>query len=58
MRGFDDPEVMAAVEDVARDPKNMAKYAKNPKVVRFYQNMAGMVGKRFERKGDTSTSGK
>lgn len=30
--GFDDPEVMAAVAEVARDPKAIAKYAKNPKV--------------------------
>jgi len=57
MTGFDDPEVMAAVEDVARDPKNMAKYAGNAKVVRFYQQMAGMVGKRLEKKGDNSASG-
>ena len=57
MSGFDDPEVMAAVEDVARDPKNMAKYAGNAKVVRFYQQMAGMVGKRLEKKGDNSASG-
>jgi Asp-tRNA(Asn)/Glu-tRNA(Gln) amidotransferase B subunit len=57
MSGFDDPEVMAAVEDVARDPKNMAKYANNPKVTRFYQQMAGMVGRRLEKKGDNSTSG-
>lgn len=30
--GFDDPEVMAAVAEVARDPKAFAKHAKNPKV--------------------------
>ena len=57
MAGFDDPEVMAAVEDVARDPKNMAKYANNPKVIRFYQNMAGMVGDKLMKKEDNSTSG-
>ena len=57
MAGFDDPEVMAAVEDVAKDPRNMAKYANNAKVVKFYQNMAGMVGDRLAKKGDNSTSG-
>jgi hypothetical protein len=35
----------------------MAKYANNPKVTRFYQQMAGMVGRRLEKKGDNSTSG-
>lgn len=30
--GFDDPEVMAAVNDVAQNPQNMKKYQNNPKV--------------------------
>jgi len=30
--GFDDPEVMAAVAEVARDASAMKKYANNPKV--------------------------
>ncbi len=29
---FDDPEVMAAVNDVAANPSHMKKYEKNPKV--------------------------
>ena len=31
MKGFDDPEVMAAVDDVARHPENLQKYRGNPK---------------------------
>ena len=57
MTGFDDPEVMAAVDDVAKNPQNINKYQNNPKVLAFYQQMAGMVGKRLEKMGDNSTSG-
>jgi len=31
MAGFDDPEVMAAVDDVAKHPENIKKYQNNPK---------------------------
>ena len=31
MKGFDDPEVMAAVDDVAKHPENLQKYRGNPK---------------------------
>lgn len=30
--GFEDPEVMAAVNDVAQNPQNMKKYKDNQKV--------------------------
>lgn len=30
--GFEDPEVMAAVNDVAQNPQNMKKYKDNKKV--------------------------
>lgn len=30
--GFDDPDVMKAVAEVARDPSSFAKHANNPKV--------------------------
>lgn len=33
--GFDDPEVMTAVAEVARDPSAIKKYAKNAKVRRL-----------------------
>lgn len=36
--GFDDPEVMAAVAEVARDPKAFAKYANNPKVGLYHSS--------------------
>jgi hypothetical protein len=43
--------------NVAKNPQNMSKYQNNPKVLAFYQQMAGMVGKRLENMGDNSTSG-
>ena len=48
MEGFDDPEVMAAVADIAKDAKNMKKYANNQKVQRFYKAMAGQVASKFD----------
>jgi hypothetical protein len=39
-------------------PAAMKKYANNPKVLAFYQQMAGMVGQRLEKMGDNSASGK
>lgn len=38
--GFDDPDVMAAVNDIARDPSAAARHMKNPKVQQFYSQMA------------------
>lgn len=52
MAGFDDPEVMAAVDEIAKDPSKMAKHANNPKVMRFYQAMAGMVGQKLTKMGE------
>jgi len=33
MQGFDDPEVMAAVSEIADDPSKFNKYKNNPKVI-------------------------
>ena len=48
MSGFDDPEVMQAVAEIAKDPAVIKKYRGNVKVMQFYQSMAGTVAKRFE----------
>ena len=32
LAGFDDPEVMSAVQDVAQNPANIQKYKNNKKV--------------------------
>lgn len=32
LSGFDDPEVMDAVNDIAANPQNMRKYRNKPKV--------------------------
>lgn len=49
--GFDDPEVMAAVADVAKNPANMAKYQNKPKVMAFYKAMASMMGDKLAGMG-------
>ena len=48
MSGFDDPTVMAAVNDIASNPQNINKYKDNPKVMKFYQNMAKTMAQRCE----------
>ena len=57
MDGFDDPEVMAAVAEVARDASSISKYQNNPKVMRFYRSMAGMMAERFNKKADEEERG-
>ncbi|KAK3281828.1 hypothetical protein CYMTET_10408 [Cymbomonas tetramitiformis] len=49
MEGFDDPEVMAAVSEIAEDPKKMEKYKDNKKVQRFYAAMGNIMGSKFEK---------
>ena len=52
MDGFDDPEVMAAVAEVAKDPSAIAKYRNKPKVMHFYQNMASMMADKMKKKAE------
>ena len=40
MKGFDNPEVMQAVNDIAKNPENVKKYKDKPQVMAFYQSMA------------------
>lgn len=54
LQGFDDPEVMKAVNEVAQDPNAFKKYQNNPKVLAFYQQMAGFVGERLEEIGGSA----
>ena len=58
MEGFDDPEVMAAVADIAKDARNMKKYANNEKVQRFYKAMAGQVASKFDSMAEGEESQK
>jgi len=51
LTGFEDPEVMAAVNDVAQNPQHMAKYRNNKKVQAFYAAMAGLMGQKLEGMG-------
>lgn len=52
LTGFDDPEVMKAVAEVAENPAAFSKYKDNKKVLAFYQSMAGIVGDRLTELGD------
>lgn len=54
LSGFDDPEVMRAVDEIAKDPTAFAKYRNNKKVLAFYQQMAGFVGERLTEKGSAT----
>uniref|UniRef100_A0A061REN8 STI1/HOP DP domain-containing protein n=1 Tax=Tetraselmis sp. GSL018 TaxID=582737 RepID=A0A061REN8_9CHLO len=49
LAGFDDPVVMEAVNEVAKDPQSIKKYANNAKVRRFYEAMGIFVGEKLER---------
>ncbi|KAF5829902.1 hypothetical protein DUNSADRAFT_15325 [Dunaliella salina] len=51
LAGFGDPEVMAAVNDVAQNPQHMAKYRDNKKVQAFYATMASVMGQKLEGMG-------
>ena len=53
---FDDPEVMAAVAEVAADSVAFAKHAHNPAVRRFYAAMGGLVGERVAEQAGSRKS--
>mmetsp|Transcript_26167 Transcript_26167/g.46539 ORF Transcript_26167/g.46539 Transcript_26167/m.46539 type:complete len:206 (-) Transcript_26167:83-700(-) len=57
LSGFDDPEVMAAVEEIAKNPQAIKKYQHNAKVQQFYSAMGMFVGNRLESM-DAPGSGK
>lgn len=48
---FDDPEVMKAVDEVAKSPAAFAKYSKNAKVMKFYELMGNFCGGKLQQKG-------
>lgn len=51
-QGFDDPEIMKAVEEIGKNPELIkTRYANNAKVARFYKAMAGHVGQQLIEKG-------
>jgi hypothetical protein len=57
VKGFDDPEVMAAVAEVAANPAAFAKHAHKPGVRAFYAAMAGVAGDKLERVGEEKARG-
>ena len=54
--GFDDPEVMKAVGEIAKDPSAVKKYANNAKVRKFYEAMGMFVGNQLEKKAEEPPS--
>ncbi len=42
LAGFDDPDVMAAVTDIAVDPRRAVKYQDNPKVMCLWTLLVGL----------------
>ena len=53
LAGFDDPEVMAAVNDVAANPQSISKYKNNKKVQMFYAKMGQIMAKKLENAATT-----
>ncbi|DBB03761.1 TPA: Hsc70-interacting protein [Trebouxia sp. C0006] len=56
LAGFDDPEVMKAVQDVAQNPANIQKYKNNKKVQAFYQQMGTVMAQRCDELGSSKAS--
>ncbi|KAA6419314.1 MAG: hypothetical protein FRX49_10713, partial [Trebouxia sp. A1-2] len=56
LAGFDDPEVMRAVQDVAQNPANIQKYKNNEKVQVFYQQMGSVMAQRCDELGSSKAS--
>lgn len=56
LAGFDDPEVMMAVQDVAQNPANIQKYKNNMKVQEFYQRMGSVMAQRCDELGLSTAS--
>ncbi|GLC35783.1 hypothetical protein PLESTB_000493800 [Pleodorina starrii] len=48
LAAFDDPEVMAAVNDIAANPQNVKKYKDKPKVRAFYEAMGKLMGDKLQ----------
>ena len=57
LAGFEDPEVMKAVDEIAKDPTAMRKHQNNPKVIDFYKRMSGMMAGQLENMGSAQDEG-
>ncbi|GLI68960.1 hypothetical protein VaNZ11_013488 [Volvox africanus] len=57
LAAFDDPEIMAAVNDIAANPQNFKKYKNKPKVLAFYSAMGKLMGEKLEAVGQSSGPG-
>ncbi|GIL72911.1 hypothetical protein Vretimale_4563 [Volvox reticuliferus] len=58
LAAFDDPEIMAAVNDIAANPQNFKKYKDKPKVLAFYSAMGKLMGEKLEAIEQSSGPGR
>ncbi|MCO5576041.1 hypothetical protein L7F22_029848 [Adiantum nelumboides] len=49
--GLEDPDVMAAVQEIAGDADSIQKYRSNPKVVSFYSQLGKLMGDKIQQQG-------
>ncbi|EFJ42953.1 hypothetical protein VOLCADRAFT_96874 [Volvox carteri f. nagariensis] len=54
LAAFDDPEIMAAVSDIAANPQNIKKYKDKPKVAAFYAAMGKLMGEKLDSMGQAA----
>lgn len=45
---FSDPDVMAAVSDIASNPSKFQTYKNNPKIVKFYEAFGKLLGEKLQ----------
>lgn len=56
--GLEDPEIMAAVSDIAGNPDAMLKYKHNKKVPAFYNQLGKLMKDRMEKQDEVAKSRK
>lgn len=50
--GLEDPDIMAAVSDIAGNPGAIDKYKNNKKVLEFYNQLGKLMGDRIKKQDE------
>jgi hypothetical protein len=50
--GLEDPDIMAAVSDIAANPSAIYKYKNNKKVVTFYNQLGKFMGQQIKKQDE------
>ncbi len=50
--GLEDPDIMAAVSDIAANPSAIDKYKNNKKVVTFYNQLGKFMGQQIKKQDE------